>query len=736
MIGILTEKPSAGRNFATALGGMSGTYQGEAYTIVSARGHLYEYAMPSEQVASQYQEQYKSWDMRYLPWDERLFQWKREKKKGTSDMLSNIRKVLSGCNEVVIATDVDPTGEGELLAWEILDELNIRNKKFTRMYFTDESEKELQKAFVNRKPLPSMQQDMDYVKAEFRSQWDMLSMQFTRIATACVSNKAVLRQGRLKSAMVQIVGDGLKAVKAYKRVPFYSNKFRDENGVVYTNPDEPRYPKESEVPQTYQPSPVVKDSAVMKQTAPPKLLDLADLSARLSSQGYKAKDVLAVYQKMYEAKVVSYPRTEDKVITPEQFNDLLPQVDAIANVVGVDRSLLTHRTPRKTHVKTGGAHGANRPGPNVPRDLASLRQYGDCAPLIYEILAKNYLAMLSEDYEYEYQKGHIAQYPKFVGTVSVPKKMGWKQVFDVDADAGEDENGIGLGTLGTPFIGEGVNPKPPTPTMKWLMKQLERYDVGTGATRTSTYADVTSDSSKYPLLLDAKGKITMTPFGDMSYVLLKDTKIGDVKTTELLQMQMKEIAAGKLQAAECLHQIQDFVKHDMDVMQKNAVALRKEIAGMASKNGYVQKEKYSGTWRGKQISFTRVWSEYRFTDDECERLLAGEDVEVHGLISKTNGTKYDVVGHLEEQTFNGHTFVGYMRTGFAGGNKGGFPTKWAEHVFTEDERILLESGKTVFIKGCVSKKGRHFDVNVQYHEKSGETRKSIIPEYDKENFIV
>ena len=53
MIGILTEKPSAARNFAKALGGMSGTYQGQPYVIVNARGHLYEYADPHEQVPAQ-----------------------------------------------------------------------------------------------------------------------------------------------------------------------------------------------------------------------------------------------------------------------------------------------------------------------------------------------------------------------------------------------------------------------------------------------------------------------------------------------------------------------------------------------------------------------------------------------------------------------------------------------------------------------------------------------------------
>ena len=50
MLTILTEKPSAGRNFANALGGMQGTFNGEEYTIISARGHLLTLLEPSKQV--------------------------------------------------------------------------------------------------------------------------------------------------------------------------------------------------------------------------------------------------------------------------------------------------------------------------------------------------------------------------------------------------------------------------------------------------------------------------------------------------------------------------------------------------------------------------------------------------------------------------------------------------------------------------------------------------------------
>lgn len=729
MIGILTEKPSASRNFAKALGGMTGTYNGEQYAIVSARGHLYELVGPELQVGSGLSAKYKSWDLANLPWNEADFSWKRVKKKDTSTMLKDIKSTLSKCSEVVIATDVDPTGEGELLAWEILDELNIK-AKWSRMYFTDEAAKSLQQAFVSRTSIPSMDKDMDYVKALYRSKFDFMTMQFTRIATKCGDGQSVLRQGRLKSAMVVLVGDALRDLAAYKKIPFYQNKFKDNNGVVYSNPEEPSFPHEGQVPKIYTPSKVVVDTKEMRSTAPPKLLDLASLASELSGKGIKSKEVLTVYQKMYEAQIVSYPRTEDKCITPEQFQELLPLVDKIATVVGVDTKLLTHRSPRPTHVKSGGAHGANRPGTNVPASLDSLKSYGACAPMIYQILALNYLATLAEDYQYEFQKGHLEKYPLFTGNASVPKSMGYKSIFN-DSDI-DDTDGQGLGQNATPFVHEGFPPKPPVPTMKWLLGsktvtgQLEKRDVGTGATRTSIFTDVTNENTKYPLLIEKKGKLSMSKFGDMSYLLLKGTNIGDLKMTEQLMADMRDIAKSKAEPTMCLRRVQQLVSEDLETMKKNSITMRKElnIMGQTTMN---QKEKCEGVWGGNSISFNREWRGHRFTDEECTKLLAGEEITVNGFTSKA-GKPYGVVGKLSAQVYNGHPFIGFEQLGFA--ERNGVPDEWCGRKFTSDEKLMLEDGKTIAIEGCVSRKtGKQFGCSVRY-AKNDEGRMAIIPKFN------
>lgn len=708
MLGILCEKPSAARNFAKALGGMQGRYNQEDYRIVNALGHLYEYKQPHEMVNSVVSDKYKSWSINNLPWNEREFSWKRVATSSAKPILTNIKNVLSTCSEIVIATDVDPTGEGELLAYEIIEELGLTQKKISRMYFIDESVSEIQNAFVGRKHFVDFYNNPDYKKALFRAKFDFLTMQFTRIATACGDGHSVIRQGRLKSAMVKLVGDQLKAVSEYMKVPFYSRRFKDENGIEYVHREEKShlFSQKEQVVDNYTSSVVIVDEIKQKTTPPRQLPDLAALSAILSEKGYKAKQVLEVYQKMYEDQIVSYPRTEDKFISPEQFNELLPLVDEIAGVVGVDKQLLTHRIPRPTHVRTGGAHGANRPGPNVPKSLSELASYGTCAAEIYSLLAKSYLSMLAEDYVYNCEQGHLEKYPDYCGKVNISVKAGWKQVLNIDTDDEPSDN-CHLGKIATPFVHEGFPPKPSVPTMKWLMKQLEKHDVGTGATRTGTYADVTSEKSKYPLLIDQKGKISMANCGEISYKLLPNTHIGSLTLTEEMQRDMRDIALGKVDANTCLSKIQSYVSEDLVIMMQNGKKIQKGTSNM------VEKEKYEGMWNGKLVRFNRVWNSYRFTDEECEALLNGQEISIYGLKSK-NGNTYGVKGKLSDLEYNGHAYVGFDKTGFAGTKSGTVPDAWCGHVFTSEEKSKLLGGESIYCKNLKSKAGKLFNATLTF----------------------
>lgn len=600
MILVLAEKPSAMRNFAKALGGDEGSYNGESYRLCALRGHTRGLKFPEQQVPKEKQDEMKAWSLDRLPWDLSEFAWRKGTLPGCKEVLENLKESLDGIDEVAIATDDDPSGEGEVLAWEALEFCRWHGKT-TRMYFPDEAPASVQKAFKNRVAIESMEKDGDYVKGHLRERWDFASMQFVRAATVIAREKGyrtVVRQGRLKSVMVKLVGKQLEAYNSYKRKPFYEARFKDANNNTFArkvdDPADIRFEKKEDVDlSALHASAVVEDSRVAKHTAPGKLLDLAGLSAILAKQGFKPESVLATYQKMYEAQVVSYPRTEDKEITPEQFNELLPLAPKIAKAIGVDAGLLTHTQPRKTHVKEGGAHGANRPGINVPSSLEELKKYGKEAMAIYEILARNYLAMLCEDYEYELVKGHVADFPEYIGEtrVPIPGKSGFKAVFDSAAQESDEEESEckDFGPEAEPYVHEGANQRPQKPTMKWLNKKLEKYNVGTGATRTSTLAEISKAGQDASLLSESKGVLKLTKCGEVSYALQEGCRIADPLVTEELFKTMD--AAGKFETdpESVLSQVADMVQHDMQAMQGNAHKLDSMDLGGAAKKPVVGK---------------------------------------------------------------------------------------------------------------------------------------------------
>lgn len=141
---------------------------------------------------------------------------------------------------------------------------------------------------------------------------------------------------------------------------------------------------------------------------------------------------------------------------------------------------------------------------------------------------------------------------------------------------------------------------------------------------------------------------------------------------------------------------------------------------------YVKKEKYSGMMDGEAVSFNREWGGHRFTDEECERLCNGEEIEVQGLISKKTGKPYGIRGRLTHQQYNGHDFVGFERTGFA--NNDSIPSSFCGHTFTDTEIAQLEDGLELSLTGLVSKQGNTFDATLKYGLKD-DGRKGLILMY-------
>lgn len=678
---IITEKPSARKNFEKALGGKTGHFLDFDYELTNLRGHVMQLKGPEQQVPKELQEQLLSWNLEYLPWDLDQFAWKNTyiksknlrtgKLESTKSLLDEIKQQAQKADAIVIATDNDPSGEGELLAWEAIQAIRWQGRVL-RVDFMDESSKSIQKAFTKLRDVSDPTQDGALLMGMARSRWDFASMQLTRIATKGAEKqgyKLLSRQGRLKSAMIYKVYEQEQAIKDYQRIPFFEARYKDDKGNVYAREVKGldampfRYLNADDAQQELISGqyPLIGtpeiSSDVEKRQTPPKLLDLSSLSAVLAKEGFKAKEVLATYQKMYEAQIVSYPRTEDRTITPEQFNEMLPKVDEIAQVVQVEPSLLTHRIARKTHVKEEGAHGANRPGVVVPASLASLQKFGSSGPRIYEVLAKNFLAMLAEDYIYRQIKAKITEAPIFVTVINIQVKLNWKLVYQ-DEDAKQEALvTTGIGHSANMFVHEGQNPKPQQPTWQWLKTFLEKYDIGTGATRTSTFSDLSSGKNAY--FIDTKGEIKLTNEGAISAYLVKGTFIANPSITKRVFDIFKEIGRKETTLAYAQNSLNMTIKNDMPIILQNAATLADHFEKPAKRTKRVKpKEKITGLFAptNQEVSFNTKWGKHTFTDGEITDLLAGKEIDIHGS-GKTR--TYTYRGKLQNYTYKGKQTFGF-----------------------------------------------------------------------------
>ena len=133
------------------------------------------------------------------------------------------------------------------------------------------------------------------------------------------------------------------------------------------------------------------------------------------------------------------------------------------------------------------------------------------------------------------------------------------------------------------------------------------------------------------------------------------------------------------------------------------------------KQNFVEKEKYSGEFQGKVIKFNRVWSNYRFSDEECEALLAGAVIKIYP-VSKKTGNPYECYGQLKEQEFNGHTFYGFVPDF----DTKRLPDEFNGHIFSKEEKEALQKGDTIYVVDLVSRKsGQTYEAWLRFNDKDG-----------------
>lgn len=725
---ILAEKSSAYKEFADVLGGVTGTVGNDTYELAHSHGHLLKLKDPQDQVSEDKRARYADFDtLKPYPWNIADFNWHKmyinaDDKKDAM----KIKKAAEGKDAIVIATDCDPSGEGDLLAWEIIDAIGWK-KKVYRAYFS--SQQEIKEAVLNKKEIEQLHNG-EFLEALSRQRFDFSSIQLSRIARVAMikagyTQTPMIRLGRFKSALVMLVYLQQQKIKNYVKKPYFEVKYKDAHQNVFkrkfSEGDKWRFDTKEEAEkdkQQYAPDSVVIDSTVTKRQEPPKLINLMDLATILAKQNFSTEQVEKTYQKMYEADYVSYPRTEDTKVDIKDFNKLLPLTDQIAEVIGVDTSLLTHRVARNKFLTKKADHGANRPGMKVPKDLNELRKkFGDCGVAIYQQLAKSWLAILCEDYVYQQQKAHLKNHPEFIATANVPTELNYKKVFnettldDNEQEENKAEEGEGFTSMATSFVSEGANPAPAKPTLSFLSKFLDKYNIGTGATRLSTIKEISASKDK-TALLKVKNKVyELTYCGLASALLTRNCEISSAATTKQLLNYMTLVKTFKMPSSKIPTMMTQIVQHDLPIILKNSEGLKNNIELRKLYEALPKDKRISGVYipTGQVISFFGEFAKHTFTEQEQQDLLAGKEIRIAGKSKK--GTDLIIPGKLGSQVKNGVTYWGIVfdkeRIEFPDdglhtegiyvptGKKIRFKHLWGSHTFTKEEQDKLLQGNVI-----------------------------------------
>lgn len=453
---ILAEKPSQARSYIEAF--QKSTKHDGYYTVSDpvlpdetivtfGFGHLVTLATPDK-----YDAKYEHWSLSNLP----IFpqQYKFVVGADKAKQFNVVKGLLVKADTIVVATDSDR--EGENIAWSIMNKANLdlKSKTIKRLWINSLEKDAVIDGFKNLRD--GWQYYPKYQEAQTRqiSDW-LVGMNASPLYSLLLQNNGVngvYSIGRVQTPTLYMVYQRDQSIENFKPEPYFELKAKIavDSGTFdakleplqrFNDMDGINAFMQVKNLQNGQQSVLIKDvQKKVKNTLSPKLFSLSSLQSAINKKFHaSASDVLAAVQSLYEAKLLTYPRTDCNFITNEEFEYLLPNIEHYAGII--DSSVaLTQLAANKRYVDGSKVqeHHAIIMTKNVPSKdrllkLPKLQQQ------VYDLVLRTTLAMFADSYEYEETVilTEVGQ-ALFKSTGQVPRRSGWRELFNVQE---KSENG-------------------------------------------------------------------------------------------------------------------------------------------------------------------------------------------------------------------------------------------------------------------------------------------------------
>ena len=320
----IAEKPSVAREIASILGANTkrdGYYEGNGYAVTYTFGHLCTLLEPKD-----YKPHWKSWDLNNLPMLPERFDTKVTGDAGIRKQFNIVKSLFDKASVVINCGDAGT--EGELIQRWVINQCNYKGE-VQRLWISSLTEEAIKEGFKNLKP--SEQYDNLYYAGFSRAIGDwLLGLNATRLYTVKYGGyKQVLSVGRVQTPTLAMIVNRFVEIDNFKPQPYWELQTTYRNTLF--NYEDGRFLKQEDgqvlankvKESNFEIVSVVKKKG--KEYAP-KLFDLTGLQVYCNNKfGFSADETLKMVQKLYEMKVVTYPRV-DTTFLP---NDVYPKIAGI-----------------------------------------------------------------------------------------------------------------------------------------------------------------------------------------------------------------------------------------------------------------------------------------------------------------------------------------------------------------------------------------------------------------------
>ena len=358
----IAEKPSVAQEFAKALkiNGQrrDGYLESQDSVVTWCVGHLVTMSYPEK-----YDIKYKRWSLDTLPFLPREFKY--EVIPGVQKQFEIVKGLLNREDVDTIYVCTDSGREGEYIYRLVAQMAGVRGKKEKRVWIDSQTEEEIMRGIREAKDLSAY--DNLSASAYLRAKEDyLMGINFSRVLTLRYGNSVsnylntkyqAISVGRVMTCVLGMVVRREREIRAFVKTPFYrvlssialegenfEGEWRAVEGSRYFQT--PYLYKENGFKEKAYAEKLIQELSVSQPLQctvekierkkenrnPPLLFNLAELQ-NVCSKLFKISpdETLKIVQELYEKKLVTYPRTDARVLSTAAAKEIYKNISGLCN---------------------------------------------------------------------------------------------------------------------------------------------------------------------------------------------------------------------------------------------------------------------------------------------------------------------------------------------------------------------------------------------------------------------